>query len=174
MRLIYILLFFVVTNSQAQQTKTTILRSAITSVGSTSVYHASMNKNYEIQQSIGQSSIIGQKKIGAISVQQGFLTNSQVFNINNTAVRFIDISLDIVISPNPFIDHVKINFSRKTVQDILIYVYDMNGKVLFSKKYKPTDFVIVPMRYYSLGSYLIHIQSGQRKFTEKLLKTELK
>ena len=174
MKIIYILLFLVVTNFQAQQTKSTILRSTITSISSTSVYHTSNNKNYEIQQSIGQSSITGQKNNGAISVQQGFLTNIKIFNINNTNVNLIDASLDVVISPNPFIDHVQINFSRKTTQDIQIYVYDLIGKVLFSKKYKPTDLIVVPMRYYSLGTYLIQVQSGQSKFTEKLLKTELK
>jgi hypothetical protein len=134
MKIIYILFFLVVTNFQAQQTKLTILRSTITSVSSTSVYHAGNNKNYEIQQSIGQSSITGKKKNGDISVQQGFLTNIKFFNINNTNVNLIDASLDVVISPNPFIDHVQINFSRKTAQDIYIYVYDMVGKVLFSKK----------------------------------------
>jgi hypothetical protein len=172
MRILFLLLFCVVVNSHAQKIKPTLLKSTITSVGGGAMHSITiLNKNYNIQQSIGQSSIIGQKNIGKTFVQQGFLINVKVFDIDNTNSDFINNSLMVVISPNPFIDHVKINFSKKTLQDIHIYIYDINGKVLFTKKHKPTDTLIVPMKYYSLGSYLIHIQSGKNKFTRKLLKT---
>ena len=112
--------------------------------------------------------------MGKTSVQQGFLTYNKEFHINNSETDFIDTSLDIVISPNPFIDHIKINFSKRTANDIQINIYDLNGKVLVSKKHKPTDVLLVPMRYFSLGTYIIQVQSGKNKFTEKLLKTKLK
>ena len=171
----YLLLFFVVFKLNAQKVKPTVLKSTITSVGSTSVYSVAINsKNYEIQQSIGQSGIIGKKKNGNLSIQQGFLTNIKIFNINNSNVDLIDESLDLVISPNPFIDHIKIKFSQKTKYDIHIIVYDTNGKVLFSKKFKATDNLHIPMKYYTIGSYIIRVQSGNDKFTKKLLKVEQK
>ena len=172
-KILYIQLVLFVSEVYSQQTKPTILKSTITSVGSTSVYLSSNNKkSYEIQQSIGQSSIIGTKNAKSTSVQQGFLNNFKVYNINNSDIDIIDESLNLVISPNPFIDYIKINFSRETKHTIHILIYDTNGKVLFTKKYNPTDHLLVPMKYYSLGTYLIRIQSGTNKFTKKLLKTE--
>ena len=173
-RIVFFFLFFAVIKFHGQQTPT-ILRGTITAIGSASVYPIiSKSKSYEIQQSIGQGSVIGTKNAGVTRVQQGFLTNVKTFNINNDTTTFIETSLNVIISPNPFIDHIKINFSKKTVHDILIYVYDINGKVLFSKKYKQTDTLTIPMRYYSIGTYLIRIQSGSDKFTEKIIKTVLK
>jgi hypothetical protein len=169
------LVFCFVGQLYAQKIKVSILRSVITSVSSTSIYPVSIhNKNYKIQQSIGQSAMIGKKRIGKIKVQQGFLTNNKVFNVNNSNIEFIDTSLNVRISPNPFIDHIKINFSKETVNDIQINIYDLNGKVLFSKKYKPTSVLFVPMRFYNIGSYVIRIQSGTNKITKKIIKTALK
>jgi hypothetical protein len=175
MKTTFLLVFCFIAQLHAQKTKVTILRSTITTISSTSIYPVSIhNKNYKIQQSIGQYAMIGEKRIGKIKVQQGFLTNNKVFNINNSNLEFIDTSLNVQISPNPFIDHIKINFSKETVNDIQINIYDLNGKVLFSKKYKPTDVLFVPMRFYSIGSYVIRIQSGTTKITKKLIKTALK
>lgn len=175
MKIFFLLLFCLGSKIQAQQNSAIILKSTITTVGSSSVRIALNNNNtYKIQQSIGQSSIIGKKSVGKTSVQQGFLTYNKEFHINNSETDFIDTSLDIVISPNPFIDHIKINFSKPTANDIQINIYDLNGKVLVSKKHKPTDVLLVPMRYFSLGTYIIQVQSGKNKFTEKLLKTKLK
>ena len=175
MKIVFLLLFCLGSNLQGQQKYTSILKSTINTVGSSSVSLTSNNnKKYKIQQSTGQSSIIGKKNTGNISIQQGFLTHNKVFHINNSETAFIDTSLDILISPNPFIDYIKINFSKTTANDIQINIYDLNGKVLLSKKHKSTDVLFVPMRYFSLGSYIIHIQSGKNKFIKKLLKTKLK
>jgi hypothetical protein len=162
-----------VIKTYSQNSKPTVLKATITTVGSTSVYSVSNNKSYEIQQSIGQSSIIGTKQITETNVQQGFLTNTKSFTVNNSNTDIIDESLELVISPNPFIDHIKIKFSKETKHDIHLIIYDTNGKVFFSEKYKPTDQLIVPMKFYSLGTYLVRIQSGNNKFTKKILKTEL-
>ncbi|WP_343330079.1 T9SS type A sorting domain-containing protein [Polaribacter staleyi] len=172
-KLLFLLSFLLVRVTYAQKTNPTILKSTITSVGSTSVYPVfNSKKNYEIQQSIGQSSIIGKKTTGKTTVQQGFLNHVKIFTINNSDLEIIDESLNLVISPNPFIDHIKINFTRETKHNIHIFIYDTNGKVLFSKNYNPTDSIHIPMKYYTIGTYLIRIQSGKDKFTRKILKTE--
>ncbi|PQJ73282.1 T9SS type A sorting domain-containing protein [Polaribacter butkevichii] len=155
-------------SQQPTNKKYSLIKSTITTVGSSTVY----NKNYSVQQSIGQSSIIGKKNTGTTTVQQGFLNHVKIFTINNSDIEIIDESLNLVISPNPFIDHIKINFTRETKHNIHIFIYDTNGKVLFSKKYNPTDSIHIPMKYYTIGTYLIRIQSGKDKFTRKILKTE--
>ena len=176
MKVVIFLIYFFALKFHGQKPKVIIAKSTITTIGSKTVYPKFIqNKNYEIHQSIGQSSIIGKKNIDNISIQQGFLTKNKRFdNNNNNSTDFIHPSLDIVISPNPFIDHIKINFSKVTASDIQIHIYDLSGKLLFSKKHKPTDTIFVPFRYYRIGGYLLHIQSGKIKFTTKLLKTALK
>jgi hypothetical protein len=146
-----------------------ILRSTITSVGSTTVY--SKNNKYRIQQSIGQSGIIGKKKLKNSTVQQGFLYNTKTFNINNSNNDLIKETLEFVISPNPFVDHIVIKFSKKTAQDIYIKIYDVNGKIHYSNKYPASKQIIVPMNRYSIGAYLIKIESGQKIATKKIIKT---
>ena len=159
------LLFLFVCNVYSQQI-ISIQKSTITSVGSSTIY----NNKYSVQQSIGQTGIIGKSDVNAISVQQGFLTNSIYFKIDNSVNEVFEESLDFVISPNPFIDHIKINFSKKTSHDIHIKIYDINGKIHFSNKYIPSDKIRVSMNKFSMGNYLIQIKSGKNISTKKLLK----
>lgn len=171
--LLYITLILFVIEIHSQQTKLTVLKSTISTVGNTSLYTLSNNKkSYKIQQSIGQPSIIGTKNTSNATIQQGFLNNIKVFNINNSNIDIIDKSLNLVISPNPFTDYIILHFSKETVHNIHILIYDMNGKVRFTKKYSPTEKLLVPLKHYSIGTYIIHVQSGNGKFIRKLLKPE--
>lgn len=171
--ILYTLFVLFVAEIHSQQTRLTKLKSTITTVGSASVYHISNRKiNYEIQQSIGQSSIIGTKNTSKITLQQGFVTHFNEINVNNFENDIIDKSLELVISKNPFKDKITLNFSKKTKYTISVIIYDTNGKVLNRKNYAPTDCLQIPLQHYSMGTYIIHIQSGPNRFIEKLLKTE--
>lgn len=169
----YIILVLFVIETHSQQTKRTLLKSTITTVGGTSLCAISNTKiSYKIKQSIGQSSIIGTKSTGKTIAQQGFLNQNKVFNINNSYIDIIDSSLNLAISPNPFIEYITLNFSKETKHKIHIRIYDINSKIIFTKKYSPTDNLLIPLKNYSIGTYIIHIQSGNNEFIEKLLKTE--
>ncbi len=152
-------------NSYSQQ----VLRATITSISS--MRSTESIATYNIQQSIGQSGLIGAKNFDNIQIQQGFLTNSTYIHIPNSDTDNIDESLSLTISPNPFIDHVRIKFSKQTKYDVYVKIYDINGKLLFSKKQHPTNTLFVPMYNYSVGTYLLHIQSGSNRMTKKLLKS---
>lgn len=156
--------------SQQENKKYSVKKSTITLVGSSNA--VIKNKNLSVLQSIGQSSIVGLKKLNSITVQQGFINNSLIFNINNNQNNFIREELDFVISPNPFIDHVNINFSKKTKYDINVRVYDVNGKSIINKKYKATDKITVQLNGISIGTYLIKIDSGINSSTKKILKKD--
>lgn len=166
--IIFILVYQCFAFSQQSTNKYTVLKSTITSVGSSTIYTS--NNKYSIQQSVGQSSIIGQKEINAITVQQGFLTSNISFKINNSNNNNFKEDLEFVISPNPFIDHIKIDFSKKTIYDIYIKIYDINGKVYTIQKYPPSIKLIIPMRRFSIGTYLIQVTSGKTISTNKIIK----
>ena len=152
------------------QQKPSVIRSTITSVGSATVY--TTNDKYRIQQSVGQSGIIGTKKLSNSSVQQGILYNTLNINIKNSNKTIIKETLEFVISPNPFIDYIKIDFDKKTTSDVYIRIFDINGKVFKSEKYQPTDQITIPMIRYSIGTYLIQIKSGENSSTKKILKVQ--
>lgn len=157
----------------SQQTiskKYSVLKSTQTSVGSSTVY--TKTNKFSVQQSIGQSGIVGKKEIHTITLQQGFLNNYLFFKIDNSANNSFKENFDFAISPNPFINHIKIDFLKKTIHPILIKIYDVNGKIHSSNTYTPSDKIIIPLKEYSIGTYLIQIKSGKNIVTKKILKIE--
>jgi len=92
--------------------KPMLLKSTITSVGSSTAYV--YGDKYTVQQSIGQSGIIGKVKTKNMLISQGFLSNALFFSVQNSDVINFEETLNVVISPNPFIDYIKIDFSSKT------------------------------------------------------------
>lgn len=168
---IFLLLFHCFAFSQQLTVKRYFVRkSTLTSVGSATLYTS--NNKYRIQQSVGQSSIIGQKELKSVTVQEGFLTNNISLKVDNSKNEIIKEKLDFVISPNPFVDHIKIDFSKKTTADIYIKIFDINGKVYANKKFSPTSKIVISMRNFSLGTYLIKINSGKNSSTKKIIKVE--
>lgn len=151
------------------QEKYSVKKSAITFVGSSNYLFES--QNYKVVHSIGQSSIIGLQKTTNYTVQQGFINNQLFFNINNDNT-FVREELNFTISPNPFIDYIIINFSKKTAFDIYISLFDVTGKVYLNTKYPATESLQIPLRNLSIGSYLITVRSGMDTKSKKLIKIE--
>lgn len=97
----------------AQQTtteKAVLLKSTITNVGSVTSLVIS-NDKYKVIQSVGQNGIVGGVELNNMNVQQGFLTNTRHFSIKNGDTINFKEAFPIVISPNPFVDKLKIFFS---------------------------------------------------------------
>jgi len=151
--------------------KPMLLKSTITTVGSATSTLLS-GKKYKVLQSIGQSGIIGKTEFNTTEIQQGFLTSTRFFKVNNTNLINFQENLNLVISPNPFIDYIKIDFSSKTQHLIYLTIYDTNGKVFTYKEYQPSDSITVPMKKYSIGTYLVHVVSGGHKYVKKVLKSQ--
>jgi hypothetical protein len=167
---ILLLLFSCVAFSQQTASKKyTLKKTTLTSVGSTTIYN--LNNKYTIYQSVGQSGIIGTVKTAKNIVQQGFLTNNFLFRIDNEKDDFKE-TLSFVISPNPFKDHIKIDFSKIPKHEILIRIFDVTGKSYFTKTYQPKSTIIIPLQRYSVGTYLIDIKSGKNSSTNKIIKVD--
>ena len=155
-------------SQQTASSKYVVKKSTITTVASSNVNIP--DKSIKILQSVGQSSIIGTRKVKNYIVQQGFLNNSLLFFINNSNSDFIQEIISFKISPNPFVDFIKIDFAKKTTNDIYISVYDVNGKIIINQKYSPTNEIILPLKRISIGTYLINVKSGNNSSTKKILK----
>lgn len=154
-------------NIYNQQTK--VLKSAITSVGSYSA--ARVNSNIIMVQSVGQSSIVGTKKVGSTVVQQGYLNHVIGVTIKNTDRTIIKEKIDLVVYPNPFIDYIKIVFSEKTKYNVNVQIYDITGRFLFAKEFEPTDLIMLPMNNYSEATYTLLVTSGYETISKKIIKS---
>ncbi|MDC1374282.1 T9SS type A sorting domain-containing protein [Polaribacter sp.] len=156
----------------AQQTtaaKAVLLKSTITNVGAvTSLVIA--EEKYKVIQSIGQNGIVGRVELNNKDVQQGFLTNTRYFSVRNSDNVNFKETFPIVISPNPFVDYIKIDFSIKTQHPIHLKIYDINGKIYKNEMFEATKSITVPMKNVSIGTYLVKIVSGENKYVEKIFK----
>lgn len=169
---IYVVIcFFIMSfvfSQQAVNKSPLLLKSVITSVGSSSVLLKSPSKNYYIQQSIGQSGMIGLAAKNNLYVQQGFLNNAKIIRIDNSSGDFEKV--DFVVYPNPFIDYVTVLFSENPTEPIQIGVFDITGQLVFTKKYLPSISLTIPIMSLSEGVYVIHVMSGKNKGFKKILK----
>ena len=138
-------------------------------MGSSSVSLKTVTKNYYIQQSIGQSGIIGLAAKNNLYVQQGFLNNANIFEINNTTDDF-EKAVSFTVYPNPVVDYVTILFTEKPTVPIQISLYDVRGRLILTEKYLPSISLTVPIRPLSEGVYLLHIISGKSIGSKKILK----
>jgi hypothetical protein len=129
-------------------------------------------KKISVLQSIGQSGIVGKSEFNKTIIQQGFLTNTKYFSIDNSNVVNFEERFDVVVSPNPFIDYIKIDFSSKTKHPINIRIYDISGKTYIYKTYNASESILLPMKNFSLGNYIVHIVSGKNKYIKKIFKAQ--
>ena len=83
--------------------------------------HVPYLEKYKVIQSIGQNGIVGRVELNNKDVQQGFLTNTRYFSVRNSDNVNFKETFPIVISPNPFVDYIKIDLrSIKTITGIRI------------------------------------------------------
>jgi len=154
----------------AQQTtteKAVLLKSTITNVGSVTSLVIS-NDKYKVIQSVGQNGIVGGAEFNNINVQQGFLTSTKHFSIKNIGNINFKKAFPIVISPNPFVDYIKIDFSIRTQHPIHLKIYDINGEIYKNETFEAAKSITVPMKNFSLGTYLVSVVSGENKYVEKI------
>jgi hypothetical protein len=138
-------------------------------VGSSSVSLKTPTKNYYIQQSIGQSGVIGLATKNNLYVQQGFLNNAKIIEINNSSGDF-EKAVSFTVYPNPVVEYVTILFSEIPTEPIEIGFFDVTGRLVFKEKHPPSIDLTIPVKSLSEGVYLLHIMSGKSIGSKKILK----
>jgi hypothetical protein len=152
-----------------------LVKSVLTSGGSSTVSMAYLDaqgvlKKTRIQQSIGQSGVVGLSTTALNSVQQGFLSRVKVFNINNTtATEFVE-NLDLSVYPNPFKDFINIKFSKPTLFPVTIEVFDIRGRLVLEQQFQPSSQVSFSADRLEDASYVVRVSSGSQAFLKKLIK----
>ena len=147
------------------QTKRVILRSTISSSGTTAKVSTD-KQSYYVSQSIGQSGLTGSFANTKKAVLQGFQQppTGLIGTANNGLV------LQAIIYPNPFNDILEIEFSETVASNVQIEIYNHTGKLLLKEIRSPKQLLTYELGNLNKGIYLIRLSSGNKSLSKKLLK----
>ena len=162
-----ITLLFFFQFSQAQKTSSTDLVRSTTGVAGSSETIALNNEHYVVQQSIGQASAIGTFSDENYTLRQGFIQPNVLAKIRNVA---IPLNLEAVIYPNPFVESVAISFSEQITDKVEVAVFDVLGRLVFSKSYLADQKVNVQFNNLSVADYILKVTANNKQFIKKILK----
>jgi hypothetical protein len=140
------------------------LRSAI-SVAGTSKTLLSQGRQYYLQQSIGQSGIIGLVQNNSYLLRQGFIQPFQ-----GVTKSIIPGSLKMVIFPDPFSSEITVSFSEEIPEILNVTIYDLNGRIVYLKKFGATKELNFNVGFLSTGIYFIKVNTTTRWVYSKIIK----
>ena len=128
------------------------------------------NKTYVVQQSIGQVSVTGTFKNSGYTLRQGFIQP-------NILAKIIDpnMSIDLVATfyPNPFIENVTLAFTEKIEGNIEVAVFDLLGRLVFSKSYPANQNLRMRFNNLSVAGHILKVTANNKQFIKTIIKSKL-
>ena len=84
---------------------------------------------------------------------------------------FENADIDVNIYPNPSKGQFTVRLNSSTSEDVQVKLFDLNGRVVFNKKYKSdTNFEQrIHINDISSGMYFIEVKEGVKKTTKKII-----
>ncbi len=81
-------------------------------------------------------------------------------------------TLNMILTPNPATDGVKINFTSCGNEEIKVNILDMSGIIVYSIKpaVKQSGVISVPLNNVAAGIYIIELTQGNKKISQRLVK----
>ena len=166
-QLLFAITLFLIQFSQAQNNSSEQLVRSSTGVSGSSEIITNNNKTYVVQQSIGQASAIGTFYDSDYILRQGFIQPNVLAKIRDVA---IPLSLDAIIYPNPFVESVTISFSEQITDKVEVAVFDVLGRLVFSKSYLANQKVNVQFNNLSVANYILKVTANNKQFIKKIIK----
>jgi len=140
------------------------LRSTLSISGSsnTIIYR---DQQFFVQQSTGQSSVIGLSHGRNYLLRQGFI---QPFQDSGSRVASPD--LQVMVSPNPFPTDITISFTEKISDDIYVAIIDLSGRTVYFKRYGATQEINLNPGSLPAALYFIKVYTDKKCYISKLVK----
>ncbi|WP_298371316.1 T9SS type A sorting domain-containing protein [uncultured Lutibacter sp.] len=161
-KLLLILFSFILTANCFSQE---IQRSTISVQGNSE--NISINKkNYVIQQSIGQSSVIGTFQSDRIALRQGFIQPPLI----SSEIILEETTIEAIIYPNPFESSINITFNENLKEQLSIFIFDMLGRVVYQNNREASQKININLSNLASAQYILNITSGNKKFKANLVK----
>ncbi|KQB41913.1 hypothetical protein RCH33_1250 [Flavobacterium daejeonense] len=119
-----------------------------------------------VSQTIGQQSIVGNSTNGVV-VMQGFqqsLWNSYIAQNDKTTIT-------AQTYPNPFSDIVNFQFSEALSGELLIYVFDVSGRLVFKNSQNIEASVFsIDLSKLTRSEYLVQLKNKRITYYTKIIK----
>ena len=127
---------------------------------------------------ISQTSIQGTFVQNGITVRQGFkqpLINTLFKTMpmsNLVSLPKDESTISFNVFPNPFLDNLTITFSSTSSLSTELYLYDIQGNVLFEKVYPPltNEIQLTDFTYLRPGKYIIRLNHKNKPTTISVIK----
>ncbi len=123
-------------------------------------------KSYVVQQSVGQSSVIGTFRNGDMTARQGFIQPP----IKVQRVFEDESNLDATIFPNPFSSSIQIIFNEKVEGLISIDVYDVLGRLVHHEEKQAAGQMSIELEKLSSAQYVLLVSTETKQFKANILK----
>ena len=166
-KLLFAITLFFIQFTEAQNTTSAYLVRATTGVAGSSENVTINNKAYIVQQSIGQASVIGTFNNVDYILRQGFIQPNVLAKIIG---KDIPLNLEAIIYPNPFVESISISFNEKVLNKIEVAVFDVLGRVVFSKNYNAEQNLQVQLNNLSVANYILKVTANNKKFLKNIIK----
>jgi hypothetical protein len=163
----FVLLLFFFAAFQMLGQEVQVLKQNLNSNGS-SAHFSSGNKNYIVQQSVGQASVIGFGESDRLKAFQGFFSPYPTLKAPSAQSQELRLSA----FPNPFQDRLNLRFEEDVDQPVSLELRDLNGRVVFKQSQTPaTNMSFLLPSHLENGAYLLLISSAQKSYTSMFIKT---
>lgn len=146
-----------------------VLQRSTISNGGGSVEIESNNQSFIIQQSIGQSSVIGLANLVNAKVLQGFI---QPDLLDKILTPDTPAELEADMFPNPFDTHIYLQFDFVPKTNVVVSAYDVMGRVVWSKSYASSDQITIEPTNLNYGYYFFKVECNGMQRVEKILKNK--
>ncbi len=165
--LLSLLLMCSIAHSQVEKSEI-FLRGTTSSAGST-VETQIDDRPIIVQQTIGQSSIIGVAYSENSTVFQGFIQPELLDKILTPEIPQV---LEALIYPNPFVDQLYLEFDFIPKTNISVNVYDIMGQVVWSNTFSSSSYITVNPTNLTYGYYFLKVECDGMQRVEKILKSK--
>ena len=124
-------------------------------------------QSYIVQQSVGQSGIIGDYTSGDYIISQGFVQTSLLPVRRHKKAKP---KPSIEVYPNPFDKDINISFSEFSEAAIQIAVYNALGHLLASYEYEPIQHLSIRLGHLPPGNYILHVRMNDESIFKQIIK----
>ena len=125
-----------------------------------------LSNGYTISQTIGQQSAIGNSNKDAVVIQgfQQSLWSSYIASNEKTEIV-------VLTYPNPFTDLLHFQFSNLIKDEIVVYVFDISGRLVHQEKGKLENAILtINLLKLPRSEYLVQLRSMTMTYYTKIIK----
>tara|TARA_B100001758_G_C17981401_1_gene388333 strand:+ start:20 stop:514 length:495 start_codon:yes stop_codon:yes gene_type:complete len=145
------------------QSSSNLLRSTISNNGSSV---KTINKGI-VQQSIGQSSLVGLQYTSKYIIRQGFI---QPTHLKSTLPISNDVELSVDIYPNPTTDRITLDFREAVTGEVLLSIYDYSGRLIIEESQEAQATLSYSLNSLAPGNYFIQVSGSNKAFVTQIAK----